>query len=78
LGKYIVGNNAYVCSESLLTPFAGKVRVFVVVFIALLTAAKRLLVTNLVQCANPLFLLQVIIRMTQEKICTIFLESTKD
>jgi hypothetical protein len=25
LGKYIVGDNAYVCSESLLTPFAGKV-----------------------------------------------------
>jgi hypothetical protein len=24
LGKYIVGDNAYVCSESLLTPFAGK------------------------------------------------------
>jgi hypothetical protein len=39
LGKYIVGDNAYVCTESLLTPFAGKVRVVVVVFIALLTAA---------------------------------------
>jgi hypothetical protein len=25
LGKYIVGDNAYVCSESLLTPFSGKV-----------------------------------------------------
>ena len=24
LGKYVVGDNAYVCSESLLTPFAGK------------------------------------------------------
>jgi hypothetical protein len=23
LGKYIIGNNAYVCCKSLLTPFAG-------------------------------------------------------
>jgi hypothetical protein len=24
LGKYIIGDNAYICSENLLTPFSGK------------------------------------------------------
>jgi hypothetical protein len=35
LGKYIVGDNAYVCSESLLTPFSGKVAQMVCAFFVL-------------------------------------------